>query len=324
MIRVFISYDSKNDGENAITLKKELENTNSIKVEAILCPPKPDEVIENAEKIARCIDSCHVFISFYTNKGKDNSWVNQELGYAYNHVRQNGLKIICIYTNRKELRGCLDAKYVNTSNAFNLEEHGIKTVSTNIQKYLIEEYKPPIELELAVGNIFEEGAKLECILTITNNSPKNIFHGTLNFVMPHHISIEPKKNPNGRYDYILKRFTSNNKIDELLNYVSNILPKPHIKKFKIEPKEGRIRHRTFILEELYGVCAYHTTWVFEPHKTKEFDLGVYIHVPFFGTTYYGGYIRLKDNGKLKPEIGRFEPRNSDIQTIRIRTQPTPQ
>ncbi|MCD4808784.1 MAG: toll/interleukin-1 receptor domain-containing protein [Methanosarcinales archaeon] len=120
MIRVFISYCNESDGETATSLYHYLDQEE--KIEPKLAPIDREIVIENAEKIANEIDICNYFITFYTRNGKENIWVNQELGYAFNHVRQNNFKIIPIFNNRSDFDGFLTSRSHNFYGGFQLNE----------------------------------------------------------------------------------------------------------------------------------------------------------------------------------------------------------
>ncbi len=179
MIRVFISYCHDTDVEYAKSLYNCLKKEEP-KIIPTFAPKVKDAAIENAEMIANNIDSCNFFITFYTTEGRKNIWVNQELGYAFNHIRQNGLKIIPIYDDRKYFDGFLTSKSHNFYQGFWLNKKKPEETMEEVKKYLMEEYKHPIKLELQIRNndtvpeSTPASTTLEAIISIHNNSSKKI------------------------------------------------------------------------------------------------------------------------------------------------------
>ena len=207
MIRVFISYCSESDGERATSLYHYLDQEE--KIEPILAPKDREIVIENAEKIANEIDICNFFITFYTTTGKENRWVNQELGYAFNHVRQNNFKIIPIFNDRIDFNGFLTSKSHNFYGGFKLNEEEPNKTFKEIKKYLINEYKHPIKLGFRIENSRLESSSLQitlkAIIWIYNQSSKKFQDATLDFILPITYLFRWDDIP-GNDDEILKEF----------------------------------------------------------------------------------------------------------------------
>ena len=224
MIRIFISYSNDHNRDDAEKLAEVLENTGH--VEPILAPREPSHAEENAEKIARLIDGSHFFISFFTKGGKNNHWVNQELGYAFNHVSQYGLKIIPIYEDRDDLKGFLTSESHNFYNGFKLGDDRVKCFE-EVKDYLVGDYKHPITLDCRYKDKrkLENGwVKISGHLIITNTSPKKLPHGTLNIVVPHLIKLgDPYSSLFKQNSYIRH---DGGTVERNIQHITNLIPSP--------------------------------------------------------------------------------------------------
>lgn len=275
MIRVFISYCNESDGKMATSLHHYLSREEKIK--SLLAPIDRETVVENAEKIANDIDICNFFIIFYTRKGKENRWINQELGYAFNHVRQNNFKIIPIFNDRNDFNGFLTSKSHNFYEGFKLNEEEPERTMEKVKNYLIEEYKHPIKLGFKIeNNKFESSPDqitLKAVIWIYNHSSKKISDATLDFILPETDS----RNLN------LSSFES---FHSLINteYESTILPEFHNNKFTLN---RHIQRSNFLLGDILGLNVYEIPVKIRiPLTFTRFSSGVYINIPLFGTTYY--------------------------------------
>lgn len=274
MIRVFISYCNESDGETATSLYHYLDQEE--KIEPILAPIDREIVIENAEKIANEIDICNYFITFYTSDGKENIWVNQELGYAFNHVRQNGngFEIIPIYNKRNDFEGFLTSKSHNFYDGFCLDEGDHQKTMNEIKNYLTEKYKHPIELGFEIDEIRLEPSQrhdtLKAIISIYNDSSKKIQDATLDIVLP------------TAFDETLSLGCDSTFINT--KYESKILPKFHSKKIRIE---STIERLNVLLKDILGLNSYEIPLDISISKnyTKIYFV-IYINIPLFGAKYY--------------------------------------
>jgi len=313
MIKVFISYSDAHNREDAENLAEVLDSTG--RIESILASRVPSHAEGNAEKIARLIDGSHFFISFYTSDGKDNHWVNQELGYAFNHVSQYGLKIIPIYENRDDFKGFLTSQSHNFYSGFLLGDDRMKCFE-EIKKYLVDEYKHPIILDVA------ERQANSLTLLLTNLSPKIISQGRIDIVVPK--GIEPINHgttlaqtrlcPAGHIPNEL--YVESSFKERMEETQSNSIPEPLRYKFdRVDNIE--IKRVTLFLKDIYGSNDYELGWVFKwdksPKKYKEFDFGVYLTIPLFGTTFYQGTISFSSlNG------AKLENKDAPAAKVRIR------
>ena len=276
MIKVFISYCNESDGETAASLNHYLSREE--KIEPIFAPIDRETVVENAEKIANEIDSCNFFITFYTRNGKENRWVNQELGYAFNHVRQNNFKIIPIFNNRSDFDGFLTSKSHNFYGGFKLNEEEPDRTMEEVKNYLIEEYNHPIKLGFEIENNRFGSQKfqntLKAVIWIYNQSSKKIQDATLDFILP----VTSSGNLN-----LLSYHQSNHTLIKA-EYKSKIVPEFHINKFAINRNIQRIN---FLLTDILGLNVYEIPITIGiPFNLTKLCFGVYINIPLFGTTYY--------------------------------------
>lgn len=291
MIRIFISYSNDHNREDAEKLAEVLESTGHI--EPILAPREPSHAEENAEKIARLIDGSHFFISFYTKDGKDNHWVNQELGYAFNHVSQYGLKIIPIYEDRDDLKGFLTSQSYNFYNGFNLGDDKMKCFE-EVKDYLVGDYRHPVTLDCRYTDEqkMDNGwVRIRGHLIITNTSPKLFSQGTLNIVVPHLMKIGESYNQLAKQKQFIRYDGGSG--EENIEHMTHLIPAPFEEKFDIE-WPGGVKRLTIFLEDIYDFNAYEVGVVFE-YNPKEimldyFDFGIYLTTPFFGPTFYQGIL----------------------------------
>jgi len=304
MIRVFISYCNESDVETATSLYHYLDQEE--KIEPILAPKDREIAIENAEKISNEIDICNYVITFYTRYGKENIWVNQELGYAFNHVRQNNFKIIPIFNNRSDFDGFLTSRSHNFYGGFQLNEEEPERTMEEVKNYLIEEYKHPIKIGFKIeNNKFESSPNqitLKAIIWIYNQSSKKISDATLDFILPEtslrNLNLSSFKN-----------------FHSLINteYISTILPEFHSNKFTIN---RNIQRYNFLLGDILGLNVYEIpVKIIIPLTLTRFSCGVYINIPLFGTTYYQTII-LKDGSDWVLDDFHCLNDNTD-ETIRI-------
>ena len=274
MIRVFISYCNESDGETATSLYHYLDQEE--KIEPILAPKDREIVIENAEKIATEIDICNYFITFYTRKGKENIWVNQELGYAFNHVRLNNFKIIPVFDNRSDFDGFLTSISHNFYGGFKLNDEEPERTMEEVKNYLLDEYKHPIKLGFRIeNNRFESSQNqitLKAVIWIYNQSSKKIQDATLDFILPE---------TSGNLNLLsFQYFHSLIKTE----YKSKILPEYHNNKFTII---RNIQRFNFLLEDILGLNVYEIPVKIRiPSELTKLCFGIYINIPLFGTTYY--------------------------------------
>jgi len=282
MIRVFISYCTESDGETATSLYHFLSREE--KIEPILAAIYREPAIENAEKIANEIDICNFFITFYTRKGKENIWVNQELGYAFNHVRQNNFKIIPIFNNRSDFDGFLTSKSHNFYGGFKLNEEEPDRTMEEVKNYLIDKYNHPIKLGFRIENNRFESSNIQitikAIIWIYNQSSKKIQDATLDFILPSIFPITISGSGNLHLSSLLENFDSLVKTE----YESKIVPEFHSNKFTIN---RNIQRFNFLLKDILGLNVYEIPVKIRiPSNLTEFFFGVYVNIPLFGTTYY--------------------------------------
>ncbi|MCK4734206.1 MAG: toll/interleukin-1 receptor domain-containing protein [Methanophagales archaeon] len=306
MIRVFISYRKETDGENAKLLYDCLKEEGKIKPELAL--EKRDSAIENAEKIANAIDSCNFFITFYTTKGKESVWVNQELGYAFNHVRQNRFKIIPIYNNLGDCsEGFMTSRSHNFYKGFRLNEEEPEETMKEIKKYFTEEFSHPIKLDFRIEDGFESlhnFTRLKVVIWITNISSQKIRDATLDFVLP---DISPG----------ILNITGNSKFIKT-QYNSEILPEFHSNKIE----STNIKRINFLLNDILGLNAYEIPLEIEIPKSLEDQnllFGVYVNIPLFGTIYY--QVKMEKTGNdWKLSKSKFHLSNNPDEKIEITTK----
>jgi hypothetical protein len=294
MIRVFISYRNETDGENAELLCNCLKEEEKIKPE--LAPEIRDSAIENAEKIANAIDRCNFFITFYTTKGKESVWVNQELGYAFNHVKQNRFKIIPIYNNRTDFEGFMTSKSHNFYKGFHLNEEEPEETMEKIKKYFTDVFSHPIKLDFGIEEGFEPSHNfnmLKAVIWITNISSQKIRDATLDFVLP---DISPRSlNITGNSEFIKTQ------------YDSKILPEFHSNKIE----SANIKRINFLLNDILGLNAYEIPLEIEIPKSLENQnllFGVYVNIPLFGTIYY--QVKMEKTGN-NWKLSKFHLNNPD-------------
>jgi hypothetical protein len=337
-ITVFISYEKESNENDAKALKKCLEDTGTIEVKLAL--EEREHATENAERIARLIDSSHYFIVFYTrgkgekSGGRYSQWVNQELGYAFNHVNQYGLNIIPIYHLRDDFAGFLTSQTNNFYRGFELGDDEISKEKCfkEVKEYLTGEYEHPIEIELVLQSLQSGGNKFykRGILTITNNSPKILSHGRLDIVIPKEIEVWYEKNeltktkltprPGIRPVVDLGALKSTEFFEEIVKSETDIIPKPLQDKYDlVEPvQKTGIKRISFPLEDIYGLNAYNFVSDFRFNDVEEFNFGIHVTVPFFGTTFYEGFI---SSSKTQSE-NCLVNKNRMAESIRIRVQKT--
>ena len=304
MIRVFISYRNETDGENAKLLYDCLDQEEKIEPELAL--EIRDLAIENAEKIANAIDSCNFFITFYTTKGKESVWVNQELGYAFNHVKQNRFKIIPIYNNRTDFEGFLTSESHNFYKGFHLNEEEPEETMEKIKKYFTDVFSHPIKLDFGIEEGFEPSHNfnmLKAVIWITNISSQKIRDATLDFVLPDN---SPKSlNITGNSEFIKTQ------------YDSKILPEFHSNKIK---STNNIKRINFLLNDILGLNAYEIPLEIEIPKSLENQnilFGVYVNIPLFGTSYY--QVKMEKTGN-NWKLSKFHLSNNPDEKIEITTK----
>lgn len=302
MIRVFISYRNETDGENAKLLRKCLKEEGKIEPELAL--EIRDLAIENAEMIANKIDSCNFFITFYTTKGKKSVWVNQELGYAFNHVKQNRFKIIPIYNNRTDFEGFLTSESHNFYKGFHLNEEKPEETMKEIKKYFTEEFGHSIKLDFRIEDRVKSSHyfnTLKAVIWITNISSQKIRDATLDFVLP---DISPG----------ILNITGNSKFIKT-QYDSEILPEFHSNKIK----STNIKRINFLLNDILGLNAYEIPLEIEIPKSLENQnllFGVYVNIPLFGTIYY--QVKMEKTGN-NWKLSKFHLSNNPDEKIEITT-----
>lgn len=296
MIIVFISYSNKSDKENANKLCDYLNNE---KIKSILAPRDEETAIEIAEMIANEIDSCNFFITFYTTEGKDNRWVNQELGYAFNHIRQNGLKIIPIYDDRDDFKEFLSSKSYNFYQGFKLNRERPEETMEKIKNYLMDNYKHPITLEFEIRNndrspvYTQPMTTLEAIISIHNNLSKKIQDAYLDFV------FHDYKPGSFRFESGDPEFEG---VSEFIKtkYVSTILPKIHSDKITVFSDKNNnnknINRHNFLLQDILGCNVYEIPLTITISNDLPYiSFAVYLTIPLYGTTYYKAI--LQNQGK---------------------------
>lgn len=289
MIRVFISYSHSSDGENALLLYDYLKKNGKIK--PILAPKDKETAIENAEKIAKEIDSCNYFITFYTTEGKKNEWVNQELGYAFNHARQNGIKIIPIFSKiNEEFKGFLTSKSYNFYEGFQLIEGQFVKTMEQINNHLIEEYKHPIKLDFNIKShscVYErsKSTTFDAIILIHNNSPKKMQDASLDFVFTEY----------NEYNSEYFSFKTDSAFIKT-QYESTVLPDFHkirINNTNINRNNLLLRYN-FLLQDILGLNVYEIPLNIQIPNGQNLHFFVYLNIPLFGTTYYRGVLQCQD------------------------------
>lgn len=306
MIRVFISYCNESDGKTANALFDYLDQEQKIK--PILSPKNREINIENGEKIANEIDSCNFFITFYTKNGKGNEWVNQELGYAFNHVRQDGLRIIPIYNDRNDFGGFLTSKSYNFYKGFCLNEEEPEKTMEAIKNYLTEEFSHPIELEFKIGESTLVPSKtyhtFKAIISIYNSSPKKIQDAILDFVLPNQFGEILNLEGDFKQDY---RFIKS-------KYKSEILPRFHTNKIKFDI----FKRLNILLEDVLGLNAYEIPFEFQlSTNLTRILFGIYITIPLFGTKYYQGILEHNESNWELSDFHCLDDYSDEIINVRL-------
>lgn len=302
MIRVFISY-SKTDERYAKSLYDCLKKEEP-KIKPIFAPELKETVIENAEMIANNIDTCNFFITFYTTDGKKIPWVNQELGYAFNHIRQNGLKIIPIYDDRTDFEGFLTSQSHNFYKGFQLKKEKPEETMEDIKKYLMEEYKHPLKLKFKIKTQSipspTKFTNFDAIISIENCYSKKIQDASLDFVFS-------KYNPDDLTFIIID-----------LNFIktrynSTVLPESHSTKIS-NPNNNNINRYNLLLRDILGLNVYEIPLsIAIPNKLKKIAFVVYLNIPLYGTTYYQTYLQHDDKtGWSAPLFNRKDNKNDMI------------
>lgn len=307
MINVFISYCNDSDRNNAERLFQVLRNNDTVDIEPIIDYKAVSHTEENAEKIARLIDSSHIFIAFYTKEGHNNQWVNQEIGYAFSHAREYGLKILLLYHDWNDFeKGFVTSITHNLSKDFQLGNgEDNERIFQNVSKYITEEYSHPIVIEyIGQQYIPGDGFNPRITLSLTNNSPKNIPESVVSMAYPKQISIKPRSRLFKKEEGYRSR---------ILRDITHVIPKPHSNKL-IHNDDVDIERTTLYIKEIYGLNAYEMEIRIKDNSNvyDAFSFAMYLHCPFFGTTYYQANIDWK-NQTFK--LNRMDERNNTIKII---------
>jgi len=85
--RVFISHSNVNDDQ--VLVSALLEKLNRAGLEPILAEHSNASMAQLGEKVRDLIEGCDFFLALLTRTGHTSVWIQQELGFAYNHLRRD-------------------------------------------------------------------------------------------------------------------------------------------------------------------------------------------------------------------------------------------
>ncbi len=322
MINVFISYCDEIDGDIANKLKSSLEELSDIEIEVNMVAIIPSDTEETANKIARFLDLAHYFIILYTTDkktesrdgeegitAKENIWVNQELGYAFNSLKEGLLKIIPVYTDMEDFKGFLTSRTHNIHRGFKLEdrsEKGEDKLIEEISKYFTEEHKHPVTLNIEKTDFNEDvgGYRFQLLFSIDNGSSKILRDSALHFIAPTNASISLWTTPpiikKDVFDMVELRKIMRPLYHHDSEMLTNAMIGKAIKSYELESKviPSKIKNRfvsdlpikkiTYLLDPLLGENEYEIEiFIHWPKKLgRTLNLGTYFQTPHFGNNYY--------------------------------------
>ncbi|RLF68735.1 MAG: hypothetical protein DRN40_07285 [Thermoplasmata archaeon] len=319
-IKVFLSYINKTDGEFAKALKEELEETGIFDV--FMVPKESTTLIENAEKIARYIDFSQYFISIYSSEAakSDHTWLDQELGYAFNHYRNGFLKIIILTDNRDVVKGFIDSKIWDMS--IKLEKENVKEVARNVRETIFDDITYPLRITITyvptILNKRKNEQNFRISVGVENLTEKDMDNVVIDFIVPIPLNVLADKTAVAiKNDITID--TGRRIIEDPENTYgihSNTLPFYYKKKVMVLA-EG-INRTTMHLKRLHAFNLYDTNWHiynFNIYKNTKYLFVVVVKVPLFGLKFYQGIFKYdagsnRLESKLQPiendEMGKIE------------------
>lgn len=305
MVNIFLSYVTC-DKDYIEELKKYLESDTRIR-NAFIVPREQSYSIHNSEKITKYIDISQIFISLMSEKAlteKESNWLHQELGYAFNHMKNGFMKIILLSDNREVVKGFIDRYNYDLS----IEMEDPKSASKKIISVIFSDdninsnlfpvkirYKPDYFKKPQSGN-----HKISTV--IDNESYTELDHLTITIVTPDGTSLDIMgKNP------MVERFLTNG--NKIISLTSNIIPVNLLD--NIENKGNNTTLTTIYLKRLHSYNTYNIEWELQVDslindKNLPYKFGIILKLPIHGVSLYQGEIKEVSNDELMIKIEPLE------------------
>ncbi|MBA3045584.1 MAG: toll/interleukin-1 receptor domain-containing protein [Candidatus Thermoplasmatota archaeon] len=328
-VRVFISYvqgkeDRPADGETANQLK-EMINASFGPETCDLAPLVRKEVAPIPEHIAKMIEMAHYFIVIIPEE--KNSWVNQEIGYAYSRARVGLLKIIVINRkpDRTDVEGFISKGSHHLAGDFLLGEDVVITFEKVIELIKKDRLFPLDVFGVSFQNdeypsiSYAHSNKSHAYdiyfnLGLENTSGMDIDNVTIDFILPYEsqgqsdilAALAIGDYMTGGFHPLLRQALTNRqgRVDlepttMPLSTTSSSLP-PHIEPLvDVDRSNSPYVHRkTFFLEKIPTMSRIEIPFKADikfgnDEQECEVHLGVYLQIPRFGPRIYELLIRSK-------------------------------
>lgn len=314
MLRLIISYDSKNDGDQAKELMESLNiKGEQLGVECILAPELTQTLSPIESNISREFDKANAWIIFYSKKAKKNQWVNQELGYCFNLYKKTKQSLIILWEKRNDIKGFIDKNSYHIDEKFQLSQ-SIDTISTNIIGFLVDKFSIPVKLNhfrLFQNNkdsfFLPKNKRLtgyqELIFEIENTTLFTLLDGMLDIILPSNIELlhpfiddfpgehsTKKSFKLTARDQIHYHFY-NVKSDDMTKFEVNEICKtfksnfcPHSFEKKLNNNPDFVRY-SLPIKKLNVLSSTPCKFIF-PYGLLKIDFGIHISIPEFGDEFY--------------------------------------
>jgi len=190
VVRVFISYSDAVDGERAKGLADFLRANYSGAIVPVMALRSKSHLEENAGKIRRLIESCPVFVVFYTTVGRENPWVNQEVGFAMALTGTHNTKILPVFEKREDFSGFLHSRIDNLSREFQIGLAPEEQLWREVGDHIMTEVCSPFDLRVRPHDRSGPGALLFDFY-LTNRFQRPIRDATVHFISPRGVLFQP-------------------------------------------------------------------------------------------------------------------------------------
>ncbi len=273
MVDVFVSYSVGDDQRLAESLRDHLALNYGRAIKPILAADFRSDAEEGAAKVQRLISRCQVFVVFYTTKGSENQWVNQELGYAMALSPPNGIRIIPIYDRREDFAGMLHTRIDNLAGQFKLHRGKEIEVWREVGGFILGEFQAPLSLDTRMHKQARAGS-LIFDLHLSNTLQRSIMGATVHFITPPGVEAKSEKKPTPFAKYL-------DGIGELI-YQNQPLALPLRQRiYPVPPLDiDDLRTMWILLDEFPMASGAQRIELLYPQHLKAFTIAIVSSVPF--------------------------------------------